>query len=87
MNRQTGTAERAKEKLELDRAWPRGFDNKRAPVQEEEYQDDVLPGVETEAIEESGGKVKAFKGSASFVKRGQLKKEEGKIMKATRRYR
>ena len=88
LHRQSGGESRLKERKELDLKWHEEFDNAEKPVKEEEFQDDVLEGVETEAVEEIGDKVRVLKGEAKFVKRGELKADQkNRFMKATRRYR
>ena len=88
LHRQSGGESRLKERIDLDLKWHEEFDNAEKPVKEEEFQDDILEGVETEAVEEVGGKVRVLKGEAKFVKRGELKAgQKDRFMKSTRRYR
>ena len=88
LHRQSGGESRLKERMDLDLKWHEEFDNAEKPVKEEEFQDDILEGVETEAVEEVGGKVRVLKGEAKFVKRGELKAgQKDRFMKSTRRYR
>ena len=55
LHRQSGGESRLKERIDLDLKWHEEFDNAEKPVKEEEFQDDILEGVETEAVEEVGG--------------------------------
>ncbi|CAE7245381.1 unnamed protein product [Symbiodinium sp. CCMP2592] len=87
LHRQQGTADRAKERLENERAWHREFDSR--PVKEEEYHDEAAPGLETEAVEETDqGRLRVLTGSARQVKRGELRKgEEATFVASARTYR
>ena len=88
LHRQEGSQKRAVERKRLDDEWHAEFDSK--PVKEEEFQDDVLEGVETEAVEvlEEGG-IRVFTGETQQVSSGsKLKPQEKKrFMKSKKKYR
>ena len=88
LHRQKGTQQRATERKRLDDEWHAEFDSK--PVKEEEFQDEVLEGVETEAVEalDDGG-IRVFTGEAKQVSSSSKLKpvEKKKFMKSERKYR
>ena len=87
IHRQSGTSERARERLELDKKWHEEFDTGK--VQDDEFHDEAASNIETEGVEEVGdGKIKVLKGKALQIKRGELKaKDFGKFMRSQRSYR
>ena len=87
LHRKIGAKERAEERLRLDQEWHKEFDSKK--VKDEEYHDETLGGIETEAVvEEDTGKMRVLTGKAKQVRRGQLKrKDAGVFVKSARSYR
>lgn len=69
--RQSGTGERAREKIELDNKWHEEFDSR--PVKQEEYEDQAAPGIETEAIEDTkDGRIRVLAGQHRQGKKSSL---------------
>ena len=87
LHRRSGAPERAAERLRQDEAWHREFDTKK--VKDEEYHDETLGGIETEAVVETeDGGIRVLRGNARPVRRGQLKrKDAGTFVKSARSYR
>ena len=87
LHRQSGGKERAIERLRLEGEWHKEFDSKA--VKEEEFHDETLGGIETEAVvEDEPGKLRVLKGKAKQIKRGELKrKDAGTFVKSARSYR
>ena len=87
LSRQQGTGSRARERINLDKKWHRSFDS--GQVKDEEYQNDILEGVETEGVEDiGGGKVRVLTGDARVAKKSQLRQaDQTKFVQAARRYR
>eukprot|EP00435_Cladocopium_sp_Y103_P036193 s510_g9.t1 len=87
LKRKEGVADRRRELKAADLAWHEAFDSKA--VKDEEFHDEALEGIETEAVEEADdGTVRVLKGKAKLVKRGQLKKGHEKVFfKSARSYR
>ena len=87
MSRQQGAGNRARERIKLDKKWHQSFDS--GQVKDEEYQNDILEGVETEAVQDiGGGKMRILTGDARVAKTSQLKQvDQTKFVQAARRYR
>ena len=86
LHRRSGGKERAEEKLRLDEAWHKEFDSKK--VKDEEYHDETLGGIETEAVVVEEDKIRVLSGKPKLVRRGHLKrKDAGVFVKSSRSYR
>ncbi|CAJ1387436.1 unnamed protein product, partial [Effrenium voratum] len=75
----------------LSQEWhdSRYYGARKAGVKDEEYQNDILEGVETEGVEDiGGGKVRVLTGDARVAKKSQLRQaDQTKFVQAARRYR
>lgn len=87
LHRKEGGADRARERIRLDKEWHAEFDSKQ--VEESEYQDDTFGGVETEAVVDDGdGNLRVLKGKSKQLRRGEMKAKDAKtFVKSARRYR
>ncbi|CAK9017768.1 Retrovirus-related Pol polyprotein from transposon TNT 1-94 [Durusdinium trenchii] len=86
LHRQQGVADRAAERIKMDKERHEEFDSR--PVKEEEF-DKADNTIETEAVQEmDDGMVRVFTGQAKRVARGKLKKHQfSRFFKSTRTYR
>ena len=87
LHRQQGVADRAAERIRMDKEWHEEFDSK--PVKEEEFDKEEDNTIETEAVQEmDDGMVRVFTGQAKRVARGKLKKHQfSRFFKSARTYR
>ncbi|CAK9049785.1 Retrovirus-related Pol polyprotein from transposon TNT 1-94 [Includes: Protease [Durusdinium trenchii] len=87
LHRQQGVADRAAERIRMDKEWHEEFDSK--PVKEEEFDKEEDNTIETEAVQEmDDGTVRVFRGQAKRVGRGKLKKHQfSRFFKSARTYR
>ena len=77
LHRKEGTADRAKERLEMDARWHEEFD--KAKVKDDEFHDETAGGIEIEAVViEDDNRMRVLSGKAKVVRRGRLKAKDKK---------